>query len=291
MNLTPQRGRHEFVAAAIAVAIYAGLGSAVALSPEPEPTQEEEPDAVDVDTFVADIKLKKPEPPKPKVEEEVVPPEPAKPEPLPELKPLEELKPPAKPEEIKPIEPQAAPKKPPRAKRKSNRKANRKKPKAGPKTVVITTAMSGTNGPRAHQGDDDVFGSPEVAPTESSKEPDESPRGDGPKESKGTAPTGAATPEPGPPPKFVAPTVIQKIKGRYPDDAPRTGRVINVILSLRIDEAGKVDSARIVTKPTRAGTFFDSEALRVARRTRFKPATKGGKPVPHTIRYTVSFTP
>ncbi len=272
------------LALAVGLVTHFGFAVAVYCSPVPDPDEWDEPERVEVMTFDKDIRLKKPD-----IQKRQPVPEPVEIpklelEPLPEL---ERLEPDAKPKETqKKIEP--APKRTPRTRKRRPRKSKQKsKPK--PKTVVISTAIKGTGGPRVHGGDEDVFGNPEVEHTPESSRPDDGPRGDAPPDRKGTGPVGPITPAAKP--KIVPPRVRKKVKGVYPDDAPRTGRPIVITLSLRIDDKGRVKGAKIKMKPSNAGTFFDKEAKRVVRKMRFDPATKDGKPIPFTIRHTVVFTP
>ena len=72
----------------------------------------------------------------------------------------------------------------------------------------------------------------------------------------------------------------------YPDEARRAGIEGRVLLALKIDASGAVVAARVL-KP--AGHGLDEAALAASRRFRFKPATRGGAPVPTEIHYSYSF--
>ncbi|MFT7621824.1 MAG: TonB family protein [Myxococcota bacterium] len=275
----------------LAGVVYATMGVAVAVSPEPKAPELPEPEPVEVRVFSKDIQLKKP----PVIEKRKPDPprEEPKPEPPPEVVKETPKVVPLK-TETPPTARQPAPKRPPRAKP-GNKPRKPSKSKAPPqkKTVVLSTAVTGGGGPKAYVGGDDVFGNPEQEFSEQAARPDTGPKGKGSPDSRGTgrgkaAPSGTGK-KPGKP-KFVAPKVRRKVKGAWPDNAPRTGRPVTVTLSLRIDDKGSVVSARVVMKPARAGKFFDREAKRVAKKTRFSPAKRGGVPIAYTIRYAVVFT-
>jgi TonB family protein len=127
------------------------------------------------------------------------------------------------------------------------------------------------------------LGDPSVVATpQTTTPPDEGPRGDGPPDAEGTAETEVS---------FTPPQVIKRVKGVYPSNAPRLGRVVRITLSLRIDASGKVIRSRVVSAPSMVGKLFNAEALRVVKATRFSAARRGGAAVAHSIRYVVEFTP
>ena len=76
----------------------------------------------------------------------------------------------------------------------------------------------------------------------------------------------------GPGPDIIEPVVLELPKLKYPKEAKR--RKINAIVRVRVlvDENGTVLEAKL-DEPV--GYGFDEEALKVAYKTRFIPATKG----------------
>ena len=261
------------VASAIAGAVYFVLGIAVWQSPAKR--AEAKPAPAKVRTFNQKIDLRQ----KPK--SEPLAPAPKAPEPAPPETPTETAE--------KPSEPQAAPQRTPRKRRRKRRKRARKTP-AGPKTVVLkNTVMQGSV--QVYSGSEDVLGSPEVAATKNSTRNSDGPSGDGPQNSRGTAPKGTVKTVSNMTAVVVAPRVKKRIIGRYPKKAPRRGRAVRITMSLRINKNGRVSRAKVVSRPRFAGKAFDREARRVAKATRFSPATRGGKPVSFTIRYVVEFRP
>ena len=296
-TLTDRRANRQRagIAVMLGVIFHVGLGYAVYKSPVPDSTILAPVSRIEVGTFEADVDLQKPtEPPKPPEKTKAPEPEvlPDQPKPI-ETPKLEKIQPTEKKLEPKP-QPAPAPRQPPRPKTHRPQKKAKKATKAAKKTVVLAKGLSRTSGPRVYEGDDDVFGSPEEGYNEDSARNDDGPQGNGPPNSKGTGGPAVAAPAPaapGKPEKVVAPRVIKRVKGTYPAKAPRTGRPIPITMSLQISESGSVTSAKIVSKPSIAGTHFDAEAQRVVRKTRFKPARKGDTPIAFTIRYTVVFTP
>ena len=73
---------------------------------------------------------------------------------------------------------------------------------------------------------------------------------------------------------------------RYPNAMKRAKKEGRVMLFLVIDETGKVVSAE-VRKSTDPG--FNAEALKAARKWKFKPGTKNGQPVRARILQPISF--
>ena len=280
------------VALALGVVVHLGLAYAVWSSPAPKPDDPNRLPRVQVSTFVREVRLerdplKSPEPPKPPPPKKIEPLKREVQKPPETLKKLEKL-------EKKQVA-KAAPKRIPRVKKKARKKtAGQKKPKpTGPKTLVLPN-LGGNSRMKIAEGDEQVLGNPEVPVTPESSTPDEGPSGDGPADSDGAAPSaGPAAPAPSPkkPPKLIPPRVRKKVRGVYPDNAPRTGRTISLTLTVKVGTDGRVNSARIVSKPRVAGTFFDAEALRVARRTLFRPASRDGVPIEHRISYVVVFEP
>jgi len=82
------------------------------------------------------------------------------------------------------------------------------------------------------------------------------------------------------------PVLLQDVKVPYPNEARRAGVEGQVILSLKIDETGKVVGARVLSGP---GYGLDEAALSAVRRFRFKPAIKNGEAVSTEIKYTYTF--
>jgi len=74
---------------------------------------------------------------------------------------------------------------------------------------------------------------------------------------------------------------------RYPPQYESQGLEADVVVKVRLDEKGDVVDARVVT-PSEHDRFNES-ALANARKTRFTPAKKDGKPIPWTLTYTVRF--
>ncbi len=72
----------------------------------------------------------------------------------------------------------------------------------------------------------------------------------------------------------------------YPPDAEREGLEASVVLALRIDAAGRVESAEVQAG---AGRGFDEAALAAARAFEFEPARRGGRPIASKILYRYEF--
>jgi TonB family protein len=197
---------------------------------------------------------------------------------------LPKPKPPEPPPEKKP-EPEVAevPKAKPKAKRKRRKgQPKRKRPAAAPKpdptpevvaepAPLVLSNLGLTGGVAVQAGDEDVFGDPSVAATQ-----------------ENTRPPPEVDDAPVAPPKRVAPRVVRRAIGSYPDDAPHLGRVVEVTLRLEIDEEGKVAKIHVVKG---AGAAFDREARKTARRLRFKPGTLDDVPTPMWVPWIVVFEP
>jgi TonB family protein len=82
------------------------------------------------------------------------------------------------------------------------------------------------------------------------------------------------------------PRVLSRIRPRYPEEIRDLGIEGQVVLSLRIDDQGKVARALLVRglHPT-----LDKEARRAALKMRFSPARAGKTPVTTDITYRFSF--
>ncbi|HVH47540.1 MAG TPA: TonB family protein [Labilithrix sp.] len=85
-------------------------------------------------------------------------------------------------------------------------------------------------------------------------------------------------------PQIVPPRLSVEATPRYPEGATGTASVIVEIL---VDLDGSVSEARVVE----GEEPFASSALEAARKSRFEPAQRGGKPVRARIRLASSFTP
>jgi periplasmic protein TonB len=82
------------------------------------------------------------------------------------------------------------------------------------------------------------------------------------------------------------PTVIGEVKIPYPEDARRQRLEGTVVLSVLVDETGKVRSAKVVSGP---GGGLDEAAARAVESFRFRPAMRKGQPVTTQIRYSYTF--
>jgi protein TonB len=77
-------------------------------------------------------------------------------------------------------------------------------------------------------------------------------------------------------PRLVSQPSALDMRALYPEAARREGLEGDVRLELLVAESGAVRDVRLVE---RAGNGFDAVALELARRMRFEPATRGGRPV------------
>ncbi|MDB4965313.1 MAG: TonB family protein / TonB-dependent receptor [Myxococcales bacterium] len=82
-----------------------------------------------------------------------------------------------------------------------------------------------------------------------------------------------------------APRLLKFIAATPPPELTGRGRV-DVVLTIDVDEAGKVAN---VTVATSAGAPFDEPAVAAARQFEFTPGVAGGKPVPVRITYRYAF--
>lgn len=82
------------------------------------------------------------------------------------------------------------------------------------------------------------------------------------------------------------PQVVNEVKAPYPEEARRAGIEGGVVLSIRIDETGKVTQARVLSGP---GYGLNEAALEYIRRYTFRPAVKDGEPVATEIKFTYTF--
>ena len=82
------------------------------------------------------------------------------------------------------------------------------------------------------------------------------------------------------------PTVIGDFRIPYPEDARSRGIEGTVVLSVLVDESGKVRSVKLISGP---GAGLDQAALKAVERIRFRPATRKGQPVAAQITYRYTF--
>jgi protein TonB len=92
--------------------------------------------------------------------------------------------------------------------------------------------------------------------------------------------------EPDSSPSLIAQPGADEMRALYPDAARRSGLEGDVRLELEVSASGEVTGSRVVRS---AGNGFDEVAQRLVRRFRFRPATRGGKPVPATVAWTYKF--
>lgn len=82
------------------------------------------------------------------------------------------------------------------------------------------------------------------------------------------------------------PLLVKMSPPVYPRYARRMGREGKVVLSLLIDESGRLIEARVIEK---AGHGFDEAALEAVRLSKFKPALENGAPVLCRARMAIRF--
>jgi protein TonB len=116
----------------------------------------------------------------------------------------------------------------------------------------------------------------------------------------GTAPALRATPggtsdradapayyvEPDSAASLLAQPSIAEMRALYPEAARRGALEGDVLLELEVSAQGEVTGSRVVRS---AGNGFDEVAQKLVKRFRFRPATRGGKPVPSTVPWTYKF--
>lgn len=217
-----------------------------------------------------------PEPPKPPEP----PPKPPEPPPEPVAAKPDAAKEPTR-EAKNHIEKAGQPKpKKPRPKRDSPADA----PKSEPAPLVLSGLTKLEHGVGVQSGDVDLLGDSRVAATERNTnvelvdDPDNVPDkvGDG---TGGVGPGGPAR---------TPPRVKTRVRGVYPEDAPRLGRTVSVSLSLLVGTDGRVKQVKVVRG---AGGAFDREATKVGRQITFTPGTVGGEPTEQWVPWVVEFTP
>jgi protein TonB len=82
------------------------------------------------------------------------------------------------------------------------------------------------------------------------------------------------------------PTVIGDVRIPYPEDARSRGIEGTVVLSVLVDEGGRVRMVKVVSGP---GGGLDQAAAKAVERIRFRPALRKGQPVPAQITYRYTF--
>jgi protein TonB len=88
--------------------------------------------------------------------------------------------------------------------------------------------------------------------------------------------------------RLVAPRLIDAPPARYPSRARRLGWEGRVILEIVVTARGTVD--KVTVEASSGRDVLDRAAAEAARRWTFRPATRDGKPVAHTVRVPVEFT-
>ena len=257
--------RHRFsLALLVAFLMHGGVAAWIGPAPPKPPRVEKPPQEIQKLKAIREkVDIPKPEPP---------PPPPPKPEP-----------------EVKAEPPKPKPKPKPKKKRKRIKRA-KAKPKAPPKpppevappkvepAPLVLENVNLTGKVAVQQGESDVFGNPSVKATKTNTRPQ--PNQEGEEEGEIDAPKA--------PPKRVLPRPKRAVKGRYPEDAPRLGRTVEVKLSLLVDATGKVKTVKVVRG---AGAAFDRAAKRQAKAITFSPGTLGGVPKAMWVPWTFAFQP
>jgi protein TonB len=82
------------------------------------------------------------------------------------------------------------------------------------------------------------------------------------------------------------PTVIGDFRIPYPEDARSRGIEGTVVLSVLVDETGRVRSVKLISGP---GGGLDQAALKAVERIRFRPAMRKGQAVAAQITYRYTF--
>ena len=82
------------------------------------------------------------------------------------------------------------------------------------------------------------------------------------------------------------PTVIGEVRIPYPEDARSRGIEGTVVLSVLVDETGRVRAVKIISGP---GGGLDQAASKAVERVRFRPALRKGQPVAAQITYRYTF--
>lgn len=216
---------------------------------------------------------------------EPTPPEPERlpPEPEPEPEPPPEQKPPEPPPEPTPQQPKPRPKRP--VVKEKEPPPPQPSPPPEPAPVVLSNVSLG-GGIQVQKGERDVLGDPSVAATEENTR--RLPTGPAAPDGTGTGGSGQAAVVPTKAAVYKPPRRKLNPKGKWPTGAPTLNRTIEVKLSLDLDEEGKVTNVAVLVG---AGEPFDSDAIRVAKRAVFYPATRDDVPIATTVPYSVVYEP
>ena len=86
----------------------------------------------------------------------------------------------------------------------------------------------------------------------------------------------------------IAPILIKSVDPKYPPDALAAAITGIVWLKVHLDTLGQVTDAQIV-KDSGLNVGFEEAALTAARKTKWKPAISGGKPIATWVTYKVEF--
>src|SRR5687767_3569078 len=106
-----------------------------------------------------------------------------------------------------------------------------------------------------------------------------------PRASRAQQPFGGQSPAPPPPAQpaeTAPPRLLDFVPADYPPEARAAAIEGGVLLSLDIDEQGRVTAVSVLEG---LGHGLDEAAVGAARRFRFVPARQGGRAVPARIRY------
>jgi periplasmic protein TonB len=87
-------------------------------------------------------------------------------------------------------------------------------------------------------------------------------------------------------PRLLSQPPAVEMRSLYPEAARREGMEADVRLEILLSETGEVADVEVVRS---AGAAFDEAARRLARRFRFSPASRGGRPVAVRIPWTLKF--
>ena len=90
-------------------------------------------------------------------------------------------------------------------------------------------------------------------------------------------------------PQETPPEMIHSPKINYPEQARINGYQADVWVKSSHDSTGAITDVEILKVDGQAGIGFEEEALRVARNTKWKPATKNGVPEGSMVTYKIIF--
>lgn len=216
-----------------------------------------------------------PEPPKPPPVEAPKPPPAAKPEPKRKPKPKPKPTPVAQPAPPPP-KPMPAPEMPA-----AEPPAPAKPPPKLIAGLTLGSTVKGGGGPRFGVGNTAMG-----APGRVAAAPKAGPMVRGPVDRAAPAGSEGALSS-APPPKRKPARLRQKFVPTYPDAAREAGIEGTVILALTIGADGVVERVRVIRG---LGHGLDESAAEAAKKTRWFPATRGGRPITETRRFNVRFT-